>query len=177
MQLHDPAVYMKNARLPSRHSHRLCCLPPLSGCTGQKWRRDHGRLLLHACYLARSPLLRHVLWPFVLRRFRSGGHLYQRAKGNWLVFSPAHGRYIRCPLARITPSPRARSFLFKKKRAVPMQPPFRSGDYFVTQTFEVFMPFSASVRVLNTLLPTTVVVVVGFWDTMVHFLVVLSCTM
>jgi hypothetical protein len=49
--------------------------------------------------------------------------------------------------------------------------------YFV-QTFMVFIPVSASVRVLNTLPSptTTVVVVVGFLSTMVHFFVEVSCT-
>jgi hypothetical protein len=45
------------------------------------------------------------------------------------------------------------------------------------QTVIVFIPASASVRVLNAAGPTwTIVVVVGFLSTMVHFLVALSCT-
>jgi hypothetical protein len=47
---------------------------------------------------------------------------------------------------------------------------------FSVQTFIVFMPVSASVRVLKTPLSTIVVVVVGFLSTMVHFLVVASLT-
>lgn len=50
------------------------------------------------------------------------------------------------------------------------------ADQFSVQTFIVFMPVWASVLVLNTPLSTTVVVVVGFLSTMVHFLVVASLT-
>ena len=49
--------------------------------------------------------------------------------------------------------------------------------YFVSQTLMVFMPVSASVRVLNVAGPTwTIVVVVGFLSTIVQRLVVVSCT-
>jgi hypothetical protein len=48
---------------------------------------------------------------------------------------------------------------------------------FSAQTLIVFIPVSASVRVLNTLpSPTTTVAVVGFLSTMVHFFVEVSCT-
>jgi hypothetical protein len=46
----------------------------------------------------------------------------------------------------------------------------------VVQTFMVFMLVSASDRVLNMPWSTMVVVVVGFWSTMVHFFVAGSRT-
>jgi hypothetical protein len=46
------------------------------------------------------------------------------------------------------------------------------------QTVMVFMPASASVRVLKAIGPTcTTLVVVGFLSTMVHLFVAVSCTM
>jgi hypothetical protein len=64
-----------------------------------------------------------------------------------------------------------------EKRDRPQAAPVRVDLQFSVQTLIDFMPVSASVRVLNVPLSTTVVVVVvGFLSTMVHFLVDASRT-
>jgi hypothetical protein len=65
----------------------------------------------------------------------------------------------------------------KESPAWPGFPCHGLADQLLLQTVIVFIPASASVRVLNAIGPTwTTVVVVGFLSTMVHFLVALSCT-
>jgi hypothetical protein len=57
-------------------------------------------------------------------------------------------------------------------------PPHNGDNQSSVHTFSFFIPASASVRVLNANGPTcvTVVVVVGFWVTIVHLLVFVSRT-
>ena len=116
MQLNDPAVYMKLRGYPADILIACAICHPLSSCTGRKWRRDHGRLLLHAVpgRDARRAIVEAMkqiycamcYGRFVLRRFRSGAHLFCsrlcKAAGN-----TAPRRM--CPRQLAHVSPRART--------------------------------------------------------------------